>query len=316
MRGRWWGLAVILAATTLAVSAKPTSTSSAPSDSVTIPLILRQSAPPKKAEPPKKEEAKTPQQILEDTTPVVIQTPVAIQTRDTSPAVPLLDPPPAPTLDLPTSPELFVPDLAAPLPPPKANVAEPKPATKAPTAVAIASPPPAPKEKPTARVEAEPKSVNIATIPAAGANARPAGRAVSMEPVEDVPNGPVPPRGAVKPKPDLVKPAPVQMQPVEELKSTTLSAAPDGKPPAFRCQVRDVMAFHDRTHVRCYNKVQGKVSFFAVDTNQPVASTVVSKALAAMQSGKPLMIAFAPDADLNPANCGAKDCRRLIDIEN
>lgn len=106
------------------------------------------------------------------------------------------------------------------------------------------------------------------------------------------------------------------MQPVDEPKPTALRADPDGKPPSFRCSVRGVMAFQDRTHIRCYNKVQGRVSYFAVDTNQPVASTVVSKALAAMQSGKPLMIAFAPEADLNPPNCGPQDCRRLIDVEN
>jgi hypothetical protein len=43
---------------------------------------------------------------------------------------------------------------------------------------------------------------------------------------------------------------------------------------------------------------------------------VLTKALAAMKSGKPITIAFAPDVDLNPSNCGPKDCRRLIDIEN
>jgi hypothetical protein len=95
-----------------------------------------------------------------------------------------------------------------------------------------------------------------------------------------------------------------------------LRAARDGKPPAFRCFVRDVMAFYDRTHVRCYNKVQNKVSYFAVDTNQPISATLLAKALTAMQTGKPLTIVFAPDTDLNPSNCGKKDCRRLIDIEN
>ncbi len=316
MRGRWWGLAVILAATTLAVSAQPTSKASSTSDSVTIPLILRQAAPPKKPEPPKKEEAKSPQEILEEAAPA--PTPVAMQSHDTSPAVPLLEQPPAPTLDLPTSPELFVPDLNAPLPAPKAKVAEPKPqpAAKAPTTVAVAPPPPAPKEKPATPVNAEPKPINVATIPATEVKGTPGKRSVSMEPVEDVPNGPYPPRLPAKPRPEPVKPAPLEMQPVEDSKPGALHAAPDGKPPAFRCLVRDVMAFHDRTHVSCYNAVQGKVSYFAVDTNQPVASTVVSKALVAMKSRKPLMIVFAPDADLNPSNCGPKNCRRLIDIEN
>lgn len=88
------------------------------------------------------------------------------------------------------------------------------------------------------------------------------------------------------------------------------------KPPSFRCFVRDVMAFYDRTHVRCYNKARGKVIFFAVDTSQPIAKTVLSKALNGMQMGKPVTITFAPTADLNPTNCNAENCRRLLDIRN
>ncbi|NOT40405.1 MAG: hypothetical protein HOP13_07935, partial [Alphaproteobacteria bacterium] len=124
MRGRWWGLAVILAATSLAVSAKPTSKASSTSDSVTIPLILRQPgdakpAAPKKITPPKTE-PKSPQEILEEPTPVAMQSTV------TPVNVPTLEPPPAPTLEpaLPTNPELFVPDLTTPLPPPKPLIAE------------------------------------------------------------------------------------------------------------------------------------------------------------------------------------------------
>jgi hypothetical protein len=323
MRGHWWGLVAILAATTLGVSAQPTSKTSSSSDSVTIPLILRQptdAKPPeqkKTTPPPAKAEAKSPQDIIEETP--AKPTPVAMQSTDRSPEVPLLGAPPAPTLDpaLPTTPELFIPDLTAPLPPPKSQLAEPKPAraTKSPPPVAVASPPPMPREKPAQRVETEFKPVDLATVQAAEGTARPKGRAVSMEPVEDVPNGPWPPRSTPKPRVDPVKPAPVEIRPVEEINSGALRADPDGKPPSFRCRVRDVTAFHDRTHVRCHNKVEGKVSYFAVDTNQPVAATVVTKALAAMQSGKPLTIAFAPDVDLNPPNCGP-DCRRLIDIEN
>jgi hypothetical protein len=119
---------------------------------------------------------------------------------------------------------------------------------------------------------------------------------------------------ALAPQEDSTTLPPVEVQPVED-KLGSLRAAPDGKPPSFRCRVRDVMAFSDRTHVRCHNKVQG-VGTFAVNTDQPVADTVVTKALAAMKSGKPITIAFAPDVDLNPPNCGGKDCRRLIDIEN
>lgn len=97
--------------------------------------------------------------------------------------------------------------------------------------------------------------------------------------------------------------------------TTTLKLSPD-EPASFRCFVRDVMAFYDRTQVRCFNPVQGKIAFFAVDTAQPVAGTVITKALAGLRSGKPVQLTFAPTPDLNPPNCAPSACRRLIDIKN
>lgn len=88
------------------------------------------------------------------------------------------------------------------------------------------------------------------------------------------------------------------------------------KPMAHRCFVRDVMSFYDRTHVRCYNRAQGKFSYFAVDTSQPVAETLLNKAWKSMRSGKPLTVKYAPTPDLNPTNCAARDCRRLLDVAN
>jgi hypothetical protein len=326
MRGRWWGLAVLLAATSLTVSADSTTRASSSADSVTIPLILRQPAakqPAKKTEPPKKEEPKSPQDILEEAKPM----PVAMQSTDAAPNVPALEAPPAPTLDpaLPTTPELFVPDLAVPLPPPK-----PQPQPKKLATPPVASPEPLiaePKQQPKKLIPApvaqpEPKAPPglVAEPKRATPMPREKPRAASMEPVDDVKPGSLR-KAREAPPPALARqeapatPRTVEIQPVDDLKPGALRAAPDGKPPSFLCSVRDVMAFSDRTHVRCHNKVQG-VSYFAVDTNQPVAETVVTKALAAMKSGKPITIAFAPDADLNPSNCGPQDCRRLIDIEN
>jgi hypothetical protein len=34
----------------------------------------------------------------------------------------------------------------------------------------------------------------------------------------------------------------------------------------------------------------------------------------AMQQGRPVKIAYAPDTDLNPPGCRKTDCRRLLDI--
>ncbi|MBI1213519.1 MAG: hypothetical protein GC190_18825 [Alphaproteobacteria bacterium] len=86
------------------------------------------------------------------------------------------------------------------------------------------------------------------------------------------------------------------------------------RPPHWRCFVRDAMVFYDRVHVRCYNKTAEGVTFFAVDTSQPIAVSLVTKALSAMQQGRPVKIAYAPDTDLNPPGCRKADCRRLLDI--
>jgi len=103
---------------------------------------------------------------------------------------------------------------------------------------------------------------------------------------------------------------------VDAATSAAPSEADSGKPPSFRCFVRNVTAFYDRAHVRCYNKAQGKLHFFAVDTSQPVSASMVAKGLLAMQTGKPVNITFAPGPDLNPPNCAPANCRRLIDIQN
>src|SRR5882757_4766120 len=86
------------------------------------------------------------------------------------------------------------------------------------------------------------------------------------------------------------------------------------KPPNWRCFVGDAMIFYDRVHIRCYNKTVEGVTFFAVDTAQPIAVSLVTKALTAMQQGRPVKIAYAPDSDLNPPGCRKTDCRRLLDI--
>jgi hypothetical protein len=128
---------------------------------------------------------------------------------------------------------------------------------------------------------------------------------------------PMEPKPAL-PKPGKEKKAPPrgEIVPAGDVPAAKMSNAAQGKAPTFRCFVRDVTAHYDRTHIRCYNKAKGKLFFFAVDTNQPISATVVSKGLAAMQTGQPATIAFAPEAELNPANCAPANCRRLIDIQN
>jgi len=142
------------------------------------------------------------------------------------------------------------------------------------------------------------------------------------EPAPAVPTISAPPQPKAKPRPPEPKaaiaeePEAVEMDPVDDMPGGRPIPTPPGGAPTARCFVRDVMAFYDRTHVRCYNKLRGKIVFFAVDTSQPVAATVLSKALKGMQTGKPVTITYAPGTDLNPSNCGRKDCRRLLDIQN
>lgn len=141
------------------------------------------------------------------------------------------------------------------------------------------------------------------TAVAPGAEQAPTADGAASAPVvrqsTPIPNDPEPPR----------KPRPARVPTAAELASIE-------KPLAHRCFVRDVMSFYDRTHVRCYNRAQGKFSYFAVDTSQPVAETLLNKAWKSMRSGKPLTVKYAPTPDLNPTNCAARDCRRLLDVAN
>jgi hypothetical protein len=157
---------------------------------------------------------------------------------------------------------------------------------KLPPAVEATEPVPAPQDVLAAPAAAEraPESANGAPPPVPQPKPSPPAKVVEMNPVDDMPGG---------------KPIPT----------------PPGGAPSVRCFVRDVMAFYDRTHVRCYNKVRGKIVFFAVDTSQPVTATVLEKALKGMQTGKPVTITYAPGTDLNPSNCDRKNCRRLLDIQ-
>lgn len=133
---------------------------------------------------------------------------------------------------------------------------------------------------------------------------------------------PVPPAPVVvrqgTPIPD--DPRPTTRRPPPAVETGDEEASTDDAQPlnplAHRCFVRDVMAFYDRTHVRCYNAAEGRLSYFAVDTGQPVAETLLLKAWKSMRSGKPLQLKYAPTPDLNPPNCKARDCRRLIDVAN
>lgn len=136
------------------------------------------------------------------------------------------------------------------------------------------------------------------------------------EPEAETPEEARPPPIVPKAKPPKPPPEPKTHAPIEDVEQQPAARADASKPPSFRCFVRDAMAFYDRTHVRCYNKARAKFVYFAVDTGQPIAATVLYKALTAMQTGRPATITFAPGSDLNPSNCAKSNCRRLLDIRN
>jgi hypothetical protein len=159
----------------------------------------------------------------------------------------------------------------------------------------------------------------LVTLAISAGHAQPAG--------SPAPAGAASPTTTEAPPPDTTTPAvrqstPIPNDPEPPRKPRAKKAVSEEeiaavmKPMAHRCFVRDVMSFYDRTHVRCYNRAQGKFSYFAVDTSQPVAETLLNKAWKSMRSGKPLTVKYAPTSDLNPTNCAARDCRRLLDVAN
>jgi len=159
--------------------------------------------------------------------------------------------------------------------------------------------PPVPETAPAAKSQdtGTPSTPQPDSLQVTGSSVPPAVAALPSEPTDAVP-----------PKQRLPRLA----RPSSQIKLETTST----KPPSHRCFVRDVMAFYDRTHVRCYNRTKGTLQYFAVDTSQPVAETVLTKAWRSMRSGRPLTITYAPTAELNPSNCAASNCRRLLDALN
>ena len=202
---------------------------------------------------------------------------------------------------------------ATPPPPPMPQQKPALPALKEQTAAA-----PAEAAKPLRRGEMEPiddyrpkKPSSVVVDPTALDRAlMPATEKPARTPI------PQPKPAAPKPKAEAKVLAKGEMEPVDDVPGPKALVTRPGEASTFRCFVRDVMAFYDRTHIRCYNKARSKLNFFAVDTAQPISASVVSKGLAAMQAGKPAIITFAPESDLNPSNCAAANCRRLIDIQN
>lgn len=220
-----------------------------------------------------------------------------------------------PPPDIQTAAPPHEPDKTSAPPAGASPPAAPPPAASPSVTIPLPSPPAPIPAQPAQSAEPQPTpTVSGPVKPPADAKTETAPQVSGSTPesASVAPAKPKPPK--VKSKPKLAPANP----PGDERDDPSLAKdeAGSGKPPSFRCFVRDVMAFYDRTHVRCYNKARGKFIFFAVDTGQPIASTLFAKALNAIQLGKPVTIAYAPGSDLNPSNCDPANCRRLLDIKN
>lgn len=85
-------------------------------------------------------------------------------------------------------------------------------------------------------------------------------------------------------------------------------------PLKFNCVIRDAQILPDRTVVRCANKGLNGLSEFAAETNQPYANRVAAAIVQALRSGSPLILTYAPSAELNPDGCPIRNCRKIIDV--
>jgi hypothetical protein len=97
---------------------------------------------------------------------------------------------------------------------------------------------------------------------------------------------------------------------------------------AASCYVVDVATFGDRVHIHCGIPPNGCVNiggtglcpgklpyeYFAVETNSPMAASVVQSGLAGLNSKRPLEITYSDNADDNPAGCLQQDCRRIVSV--
>ena len=94
------------------------------------------------------------------------------------------------------------------------------------------------------------------------------------------------------------------------------------------CYVIDVATFSDRVHIHCgmpntgcgtatgycNAKPPNEPPYFAVETNSPMAASVVQSGLAAQNSKRALEISYDDNPDDNPAGCLQKDCRRIVGV--
>ena len=90
------------------------------------------------------------------------------------------------------------------------------------------------------------------------------------------------------------------------------------------CRLTDVSVFADRVHIHCalptaldqqQSGAQGtSFLFYALETNSPMAPSIISLATGAMVADRLVFIRYANRDTDNPAGCGDTDCRRLLEM--
>ena len=97
---------------------------------------------------------------------------------------------------------------------------------------------------------------------------------------------------------------------------------------ATTCYPVDVATFSDRVHVHCAPPVtacsltpgacsqqtQNGPLYFALETNSPMAASVVQSGLVALVNKRALEISYDDNPDDNPAGCLQQDCRRIVGV--
>lgn len=90
-------------------------------------------------------------------------------------------------------------------------------------------------------------------------------------------------------------------------------ASPDAPTGTLDCNIREIGAFSNRIHVRCWNGA-GAIQYFATPTSDAQKSArMLSLLLTASAAGKHVFVAYSdtPDASYG---CQAGDCRPIIHL--
>jgi hypothetical protein len=87
------------------------------------------------------------------------------------------------------------------------------------------------------------------------------------------------------------------------------------------CTVGEVAVYYNRVHIFCSGPAvtdisdgAGGIRFFALAISDPMAAHAVTIASAALVSGRPISLTYAPGASNNPEGCAAHDCRKIANV--